>query len=80
MPSTIFQKSSFTFLLVILLLAFLANNEAYAQRTTFPTGCQSIQTYKDYFNRNLRYLSDVEGIYDVSMTPNYSGGNLYFGV
>ncbi len=80
MHSTIFQKSSFTFLLVILLLAFLANNEAYAQRTTFPTGCQSIQTYKDYFNRNLRYLSDVEGIYDVSMTPNYSGGNLYFGV
>lgn len=80
MQSTIYQKRAVSFLLKIFILALFIGQEANAQRTPFPTGKQSIQTYKDYFNNNLRYLSNIEGIYDVSMIPNYSGGNMLSGV
>lgn len=80
MSSIKFHKFTLTTFLVIIFFTVSFGYEANAQRTNFPSGKQSIQTYKDFFNRNLQYLSDVEGIYDVSMIPKYSGGNLLSGV
>ena len=33
-----------------------------------------------YFRNNISYLDPIEGMYDVSMIPSYSGGNMLYGL
>lgn len=77
-------KRFFILYLALSIWMVSATPTAIAQRTQFPhrgtTESEPTQKYKDWFSVNLPYLSDVEGIYDVSMIPKYCGGNLLFGL
>ena len=51
-----------------------------AQRKGYLTNNSTFSSVKEYFSNNLSLLDDIEGIYDVSMTPHFSGGNLLYGL
>lgn len=52
----------------------------YSQRTSFLGGYEKLEIIKNYFNENQDYLDEIEGVYDVSYIPYFSGGNQYTGI
>lgn len=53
---------------------------SFAQRSSYIDGKKSIEPAKIYFRNNISYLDPIEGMYDVSMIPSYSGGNMLYGL
>ena len=66
---------------IIILLTFCTlANPVIAQRSSFLNRNCSLQQAREYILNNISYLDDIEGIYDCSIIPTYSGGNLLFGL
>ena len=59
MSSIKFHKFTLTTFLVIIFFTVSFGYEANAQRTNFPSGKQSIQTYKDFLIEIYNIFSDV---------------------
>lgn len=60
--------------------ALLIALTSLAQRSSYIDGKKSIDPAKAYFRNNISYLDAIEGMYEVSMIPYYSGGNMLFGL
>ena len=67
------------FVAIFLLLA-LSTSYGYAQRTDYLSSFATQSLARSYFERNLSELDEIEGSYDVSMIPKYSGGNMLSGL
>lgn len=64
----------------ILLLLLLGSYYGQAQRSGFLSKYQTTSATYTYFEHNIDFLDPIEGIYDVSMIPAYSGGNMLTGI
>lgn len=64
------------FYISILSLCF---SYVFAQRKGFIDTNTTMPSAKKYFTENLSLLDEIEGIYDVSMIPHFSGNNVPFG-
>lgn len=67
------------FVAIFLLLA-LSTSYGYAQRTDYLSSFATQSLARSYFERNLSELDEIEGSYDVSIIPKYSGGNMLSGL
>ncbi len=65
--------------LFIIVVLSLSVSYVNAQRKGSIASNSTITTVRNYFSENISFLDDIEGIYDVSMTPYFSGGNLLSG-
>ena len=61
------------------ILSFCLSN-TFGQRKGFINTNTTVSSAKNYFTENLSLLDEIEGIYDVSMIPNFSGGNMLVGL
>lgn len=51
-----------------------------AQRNQYLSGSESIETAEEYFRNNTQYLKPIEGMYRITFTVNYAGGNMLTGM
>lgn len=67
-------------LFIIIVVLSLSVSYGNAQRKGTIGSNSTITAVRNYFSENISFLDDIEGIYDVSMTPYYSGGNMLSGL
>lgn len=51
-----------------------------AQRNSFLSGSESIETADEYFRNNSQWLKPIEGMYRITFSVNYAGGNMLTGM
>lgn len=65
---------------IIILLMAMSLLPSYAQRYSFLSGNESIETAEEYFRNNAQYLKPIEGMYRITFSVNYAGGNMLTGL
>lgn len=65
---------------IIIFLMAMSLLPLKAQRTSFLSGSESIETAEEYFRNNTQYLKPIEGMYRITFSVNYAGGNMLTGM